>query len=190
MTHSWTMIKLFAVMLFCSLTALAQTSGNVKQFNKDGLTFDYPNGWVLNDTSNSDAQQLTIGREGSPAQIIIFVHRGLVDTPEKLAEARSKIIEPYLNATSKQFVDMGAKPSRTPASIQIGGAQAEGVRILAVLDTPGEAGVYWLTLGNRLVVLTLFGPDQELKKMAPVWETVRNSMRVADIKPAPKPAPK
>ena len=191
MKHSCTIIRLVAVMLFCSLAALAQTQGNSKQFNKDGLAFDYPNGWTLTDSSDSKAQQLILSRNDSDAQIRIFSFRGLVDTPEKLAEARTKLIDPYLESTSNQFVQMGAKPTRTPANVQVGTAQAEGVRIQAVLDNvPGEAAIYWLPLGNRLVVLTFFGPDKALKQIAPVWETVRSSLRVEDIKPAPKPAPK
>src|SRR5436309_2441930 len=127
MRHSCTFIKLFAVVLFCGAAALAQTPGNFKQFNKDGLAFDYPNNWTLNDNSNSNAQLLILARDGSDAQIRVFAYRILVDTPEKLAQARTKLVDPYLSETEKLFVQMGAKPTRTPASIQVGGAQAEGV---------------------------------------------------------------
>jgi hypothetical protein len=55
-----------ALFLFCIVSALAQTpTTDAKQFTKDGLTFSYPTGWVLNDTSNADAQQLVVGRPNS-----------------------------------------------------------------------------------------------------------------------------
>lgn len=185
MKHSCTIIKLFAVMLFCSVAALAQTSGNLKQFNKDGLAFDYPNNWTLNDSSNSNSQLLILSRDGNDSQIRIFVYRAAIDTPEKLTQARAKLVDPYLDATEKQFTEMGAKPTRTPASIQVGSAQAEGVRISAVLDSiPGEAAIYWLPIGNRLVVLTFFGPNPALKQATPAWETIRNSIRIESNKPA------
>jgi hypothetical protein len=191
MKYSYKIVWLCAIMLCFGLTAGAQTAGNMKRYEKDGLAFDYPNGWTLVDQSNTDAQQLTLGREGSDAQIRIFVFRSMVDTPEKMTEAQTKLVNPYVEATSKGFVDMGAKPTRTPATIQFGTQQAEGVRIKAVLDSvPGEAGIYWTTMGNRLVVLTLFGPDDALKQAAPVWEGVRNSLRVEDKKPAQKATPK
>lgn len=187
MKHSCTFIRLFAVMLFCSMAALAQTPGNVKQFNKDGLAFDYPNNWALDDKSSSNSQLLILSRDGNDAQIRVFVYRVLVDTPEKLAQARTKLVDPYLSETEKLFVQMGAKPTRTPASIQVGSAQAEGVRIQAVLDSvPGEAAIYWLTLGNRLVILTFFGPDQALKQATPAWDSVRSSLRIEEKKPASK----
>jgi hypothetical protein len=178
-------------MLFFSLTAFAQVSGDSKRFEKDGLSFDYPNGWTIADQSTDDAQQLTLGRADSDAQIRLFVHRGKVETPGKLADAKSKFIDPYIEATSKSFVEMGAKPTREPATIEIAGAKAEGVRIKAVLDNmPGEAAIYWLTVGNRVVVLTLFGPDQSLKQITPAWNAVRSSLRIEEKKPAQTPAPK
>jgi hypothetical protein len=177
-----------AALLFV-LVATAQT-GN-KHFAKDGLSFDYPDGWVVTDDSNSDAQQLTLGRSDSPAMIKFFVHRGKVNTPEKLAQAKAKIIEPYVAYTEKQFVSMGAKPQRAEATTQIAGANAEGVHLTAVLEgEAGEAGIYWVTIGERLVVLTLFGPDKALKKVQPSWDLVRNSLKIeANAKSAPSPKP-
>ncbi len=181
-------IKLFVITLFCSLTAFGQTPDKLKHFDKDGLVFDYQENWTLQDSSNADALQLTLGRPDSDAQIRIFAFRSKVDSPEKLAEVKTKLVNPYIEATSNGFVQMGAKPTRTPATIQIGGAQAEGVRISAVLDSvPGEAAIYWTTSGNRLIVLTLFGPDQGLKQAAPVWETVRSTIRIQEPKPATAP---
>src|ERR1051325_11061786 len=86
-------VALSAAVLVCVLCASAQ-SPNVKHFDKDGLAFDYPEGWTIEDQSNGDAQQLNLGRADSDAQIRIFVHRGRVDTPEKLAKAKTAFIDP------------------------------------------------------------------------------------------------
>jgi hypothetical protein len=54
----------------------------------------------------------------------------------------------------------------------------------------GEAGIYWATIGERLVVLTLFGPDKALKKVQPSWDLVRNSLKIdANAKAASSPKP-
>ena len=180
------------VSLLLVVSAQAQTSDS-NHFTKDGLTFDYSNGWTINDESNSDAQVLTLSRNDSDAQIKLFVHRGRVNSPEKLAAAKHQLIDPYVEQTSKQFVEMGAKPERTSASTEIGGAPAEGVRIQAMLDEPGEAAIYWITLSDRVVVLTFFGPNKALKKAAPSWDMVRNSIKVEPqpvSQPSPKPSPK
>jgi len=185
-------LNLKAVCLTVALlfgVAVSAQDTNTKHFAKDGLSFDYLNGWSVVDESTSDAQQLTLGREDSDAMIKFFVHRGRVNTPEKMAQAKSKIIDPYIEYTAKQFVEMGAKPERAAATTQIGGATAEGIRITAVLDRdPGEAGIYWITLGERLVVLTFFGPDKARNKATPSWDAVRNSLKIEA--PAPKPTPK
>ena len=179
------------VFAFALLMVVGVAAQNNKHFTKDGLSFDYPDGWTIVDDSNTDAQQLTLGRSDSEAMIKFFVHRGKVNTPDKLAQAKAKIIEPYLSYTEKQFVGMGAKPERVAATTQIAGAEAEGVRITAILDRePGEAGIYWVTVGDRLVVLTLFGPDKAIKKAAPTWDAVRNSLKIEAPAPKATPSPK
>ncbi len=190
MRRSYIIIKLFAVMLVCVLAAFSQGSDNLKHYNSGGLSFDYPQGWTLEDHSNADAQQFTLMRSGSNVQISIFVHKGRVDTPERIAQAKSKIADPIIENLSNNFVQMGAQPKRSPAeAIQIGGAQAEGTHVRAVLDNiPGEAAVYWLALNKRFIVLTIFGPDQEIKQAAPAWDAVRNSIHVEENRPAQRPA--
>src|SRR2546421_714892 len=127
-----------ASLLLMSVSAQAQ--GDTKHFAKDGLTFDYANGWTITDESNADAQQLTLSRDGSDAQIRIFAHRGRVDSPEKMAQAKKAFIDPYLKSVNNTFVQMGGKPQSNPISSEIGGAQAEGVRLRASLSgEPGEA---------------------------------------------------
>ena len=177
------------------LFAGVQAQGNAKHFAKDGLSFDYANGWAITDQSTSDAQQLTLTRTDSEAQIRIFAHRGRVDTPEKMAQAKKAFIDPYVAATNNQFVQMGAKPERSTASTEIGGATAEGVRLRASLSgEAGEATIYWLALGNRAIVVTLFGPDKALKRATPEWDTIRSSLKLElppppGKQPAPKPSP-
>ncbi|MDT4954426.1 MAG: hypothetical protein QOJ02_2564 [Acidobacteriota bacterium] len=190
MNLSRTIIKLFAIMLIGGLSALAQTPGNTKHFAKDGLVFDYPDGWSLEDHSNTDAQLLTLARPDSGAQISLFVHRGHM-TAEKLPDARKAFIDPYLDSTFKSFEQMGAKPVRSDASTEIAGAKADGVRIRAVLDDgAGEATIYWAVVGQRAVMLTFFGPDKALKQAAPAWDTIRTSLHIEEVKPAAKPTPK
>ena len=179
------------VFAFALLMVVGVGAQNNKKFTKDGLSFDYPDGWTVTDESNTDAQQLTLNRADSDALIKFFVHRGKVNTPDKLAQAKARIIEPYLSYTEKQFVGMGAKPERVPANTQIGGVDAEGVRITAILDRePGEAAIYWATVGERLVVLTLFGPEKAIKKAAPTWDAVRNSLKIEAPAPKATPSPK
>lgn len=182
---------LMALVTVFSATAFAQTPAEAKQFAKDGLSFSYPNGWTMEDTSNADAQQFNIGRADSEAQMRLFVYRTQVTSPERLAEARKVLIDPYIASTFRQFQQMGAKPEKAPATTDFGTLKSEGVKISASLDgEPGAAEIHWVVVGQRLVVLTIFGPDKALAKAAPAWEAIRNSIAVEDLKPQPKPSPK
>jgi hypothetical protein len=179
-----------AFLLVCVVSASGQTaSSDGKQFNKDGLSFSYPSSWTFNDTSNADAQQMTFGRPDSDAQIRVFAFRTPIKTPEQLAEARKVLVDPYVNATFKQFQQMGASPQRATAASEISGTKSEGVRISASLDgEPGAAEIFWGTVGQRLVVLTRFGPDKALAKALPAWDEIRTTIKVEESQPkTPKP---
>ena len=184
--------QLVAIVFACCLAGAAQTP---KNFTKDNLSFDYPEGWTVADDSNSDAQQFTLTRSDSDVQIRVFVHKGRI-TAEKLPDAKKAFIDPYISATAKQFIAMGAKPEQSPDTSEIGGVKADGVNISASLG--GEAGaakIYWAVVGQRVVLLTLFGPDNQTKRLAPAWDMLRNSLKIDDPKaaapsPAPSPSPK
>jgi len=180
-------IKLLVIMLICCVIAVAQTP---KTVTKDGLSFDYPSDWTMQDDSNGDAQQFSLSKANSDVQIKVFVHKGRI-TPEKLPDAKKAFIDPYVASTEKQFVAMGAKPEQAPDTSEIGGVKADGVKISASLGgETGAAKIYWAVIGQRVVVLTLFGPDKQLQQLAPAWDLVRNSLKVVDPKAVPTASPK
>lgn len=181
-------LTLPAIALCCALAA-AQT-GDTKNFSKDNLSFDYPGSWQLQDSSDNDAQQFTLQKANTDVQVRLYVHRGHI-APEKLPDAKKAFIDPYVAATAKQFVAMGAKPEQTPDTSEIGGMKADGVNISASLG--GEAGaakIYWALVGQRVVVMTFFGPDKQMKQLAPGWDLVRTSLKIVDPKAAPTASPK
>jgi len=176
-----------AVVVLSAIVALAQTPAG-QTFNADGVSFNYPDGWTVYNDSNSDAQQVTLARPKNDVQIRVFVHKGRI-TPEKFADAKKAFIDPYVASVVKQFVAMGAKPEQSADSSDIAGAKAEGVKVTANLGEPGAAKIYWALVGRRVVILTIFGPDREIKEFTPAWDTVRSSFKVED-KSTPRPSPK
>jgi hypothetical protein len=174
-------IKYQILLAVVSVLSLFQTASNVQTFNANGLFFEYPNGWVLRDDSNSDAQQLTLARPNNDVQIRVFAHKGRI-AAEKFPDAKKAFIDPYIAATMKQFVAMGAKPEQSADSSEIAGVKADGVKIAANLGEPGAAKIYWAMVGQRVVILTIFGPDREIKQFAPAWDTVRTTLKVEEQK--------
>ena len=173
----------FILLAIACVIALAQTP---KTYTKDGLSFDYPADWTLQEGVNADAQQLTLAKANSDVQISVFVHKGRI-TPEKMPDAKKAFIDPYITGTERQFVQMGAKPEQSPEASEIGGVKAEGVKVSASLGgESGAAKIYWALVGQRVVVLTFFGPDKQLTQQAPALDLLRNSLKVVDPKAAPK----
>ena len=182
------LFSLTFVLLLSSVAVFAQAGSN-KQYSKDGLTFDYPAGWTIQDDSAKDYQSLTLARADLDVSINVFVHRGRT-SPDKLPDAKKAFIDPYIQARAKQFIAMGAKPVQTDDTSDIAGAKADGVVISASLG--GEAGaakIYWTLIGERVALLTYFGPDKQQKQFAAVWDLVRGSIKIEDPKAAPKPTP-
>jgi len=183
-------IKLLAVVALGCVFASAQTAPEAQHFNKNGLSFDYPNGWTVSDISDDDAQQYTLARTNSDLQIRVFAHKGRI-SPEKLPDAKKSFIEPYVKGISNQLRQMGATPKETADTTEIAGLPADGVNISASLG--GEAGaakIYWALVGRRVVVLTLFGPDSEIKKYTPAWDLFRTTIKIEEPTPAASPSPK
>ena len=179
-------LKLVAMVLVCFSLASAQTS---KNYTKGDLSFDYPEGWVLQEDNNNDALQINFTKPDTDVQIGIFVHKGQT-TPEKFGEAKKAFIDPYIAARTKQFVQMGAKPKQSPDTSEIGGVKAEGVNISATVGgLTGAAKIYWALVGQRVVILTLFGPDDQTKQLTAGWDLLRTSLKINDPKATPKPSP-
>jgi hypothetical protein len=182
-------VKLSLIVVLSCVFASAQTPSAGKNFAKGGVTFDYPNGWTLQELNNDDALDVVLSRPNNDLQIKVFVHKGRI-VPEKLPEAKKAFIDPYISANNKQFVAMGAEPKQLPDASEIGGIKADGVNITASLGgVTGAAKIYWALVGQRVVVLTLFGPDTEIKQFTSVWDQIRTTLKIEDPKPAASPSP-
>ncbi|HEY8186157.1 MAG TPA: hypothetical protein VIF64_08815 [Pyrinomonadaceae bacterium] len=190
MSFSRNLFHLIAFLMFCVISTSAQALSDSEEFNKDGLSFKYPSGWSFNDNSNADAQQITLGRTDSDAQITVFVFRAPLTTPEKIAEAKKVLVDKYIASTTKSFEQAAGRPESSAATSEIGAVKAEGVKIRASLDgVPGMAEIQSAVVGQRLVVLTLLGPDRALLKARSAWDTIRTTIRIESAPPQPKPSP-
>lgn len=187
-------VKLLVIVVFCGVIASAQTPAqapsDAQQFSKGDLSFNYPKGWTLTDMSDDDAQQYSFANSAADIQMRVFAHKGRIGA-EKLPEAKKAFIDPYIGSIEKQFVAMGATPQKSPDTSEIGGVKAEGVQLTASLGgEPGAAKIYWAVVGGRVVVMTLFGPDRDIKKFATAWDTLRTTLKIAEPAPTASPSPK
>jgi hypothetical protein len=164
---------------------------NVKHYDKDGLAFDYPANWQFSDQSTAQMQYIQMARDGY-AEIRIRTPREWLKTPEKVAAARKLIQDQYVDGFASQIQKEGMSPKRSTGATQISGAEAEGAKVRAVMDgQPGGMDSYFNILEDRLVQMSIIGSEKEIAKSAPVWDMIRNSLKIAPPpKPSPTPTPK
>jgi hypothetical protein len=168
--------------LLLLVSAFAQDP-NVKHFAKDGVSFDYPANWPIADKSSGQMQFIELAQ----GDVIIRIRtpREWLKTPEKEAHAKKLFQDQYVDDFMSQLEQAGLHPKRSAVTTQIAGVDAEGARVRGVLDgEPGGMDSYFRIVSDRLVNLSIFASDKDMGKVAPVWDMIRNSLKV---EPAPQP---
>jgi hypothetical protein len=173
------LITILAFMLYQSVLAQSPAPNELKHYADKGLSFDYPATIVVDDRSSPTSQHLVIESTGK-AQIMIVSRYAQINSAEQLAAARHEVVDSFIETMWQQIHEQDPNLSRQPAQIEVAGMHAPGVRLRAVLNNePGNAEVYSLHLGQRLVILSLIGSDREIAASAPVWLAIRRSLKVA-----------
>ncbi len=171
------------------VSAFAQDP-NVKHYDKDGLSFDYPANWQFSDQSTGQMQFLELTR----GDLVLRVRspREWLKTPEKVAAAKKLFQDQYVDGFATQFEQNGMQPKRSPITTTVAGANADGTRLRVVMDRqPGGLDSYYLILSDRLVNFSILGSESDITKAAPVLDMIKNSLKVAPPpQPSPKPSPK
>jgi hypothetical protein len=163
---------------FCHSVQGQTTTPALKHFAAHGLSFDYPATIELDDRSTSIGQHLIIQSKGR-AQIMVVSRFAQINTATELADARHEVVDSFIETIWKQVLEDDPNVSRAEARIEIGGAPATGIRMRAVLNNePGNAEIYSLQLGSRLVVVSLIGSDREIAATAPAWLAIRGSLKI------------
>ena len=174
-----------AVLVLITTSAGAQDA-NVKHYEKDGLSFDYPASWQLSDKSTGQMQFLELSQ--GDVTIRVRSPRESLKTPDKEAHAKKIFQDQYVDNFVDQFQQQGMQPKRSPVTTQVGGGDAEGIRLRVTMG--GEAGgldSYQRIISDRLVHLSILGSEKEMTRDAPAWDMIRNSVKIAAT---PQPSPK
>jgi len=180
--------KLVCVAMPLLFVAGALGQPNLKHFEKDGLSFDYPWACQVSDQSTGQMQYIQMARDGY-AEIRIRTPREWLRTPEKEAAAKKLIQDQYIDSFVSQVEQAGMRPKRSVTTSQISGGDAEGARLRAVMDgEPGGMDSYFRIISARFVQMSIIGSDKEIANSTPAWDMIRNSLKV-EPPPQPKATP-
>ncbi|HEV7553388.1 MAG TPA: hypothetical protein VGP65_17005 [Candidatus Angelobacter sp.] len=173
------LLMTIAALALCQGVLAQTTAQDQKHFAAQGLSFDYPAANELDDRSSTDVQHLVF-QSKDRAQIMIVSRLVQIHTAEELTAARHEVVDSFVETMWNQLKQDDPNVARSPAQIEVAGLQAQGVKMRAVLDNqPGNAEVYSLQLGSRLVVLSLIGTDKEIAASAATWLAIRRSLKIA-----------
>jgi hypothetical protein len=181
-----TLIRLlFLIVLLLALGRATVGFAQTSSYMRDGMSFTYPSDWPLADESDATAQSLNLDRGLNEAKIMIVALR-LQLTAQQLAEVQPKMTEAIVTGLVQEMAKLGAQAQRTSISENIGGVIAQGIRLRATLKgETGDADIYWLQAGGRLVHVVFVGSVAERARAAYAWNMVRATFRVGASAVAP-----
>src|SRR5258708_5868923 len=175
---STVLMTVLAFALCQSTLAQSAAHDQLKHFAVKGLSFDYPAEIELEDHGTASGQHLVIQSKGQ-AQIMIVSRYTQINTATELAAARREVVDSFIATMWQQIHEQDPNVSRAAAQVEVAGAQAIGVRLRAVLDNqPGNAEIYSIKLGSRLVLISLIGTDREIAAAAAAWLAIRRSLKI------------
>jgi TonB family protein len=169
------MLLMSILIVMVSVVTMRTQSAALKNehFEKDGLAFDYPNGWKLTDNSTDDAQDVVIDREGSTAQIAVIVQRGPITTCDFQAESQ-KITNELLQRIATR-IDVATPLRPSPVRTSLGKSELDGVQLHGRMKAkPVTGDVYSVRLNRRFLSLVYLRADNQPANSA--WDTIRRTL--------------
>ena len=152
--------------------------GQANRYAQEGLSFSYPGDWTLKDESDAQVQTLSLDRGKDEAKIVIVALRQQM-TAAEVAQTQPAVTQAVADNLAQAIQQLGAQIQRSAVTAAIGGMQVQGVRLRATLGGEvGNADVFWLVQGNRLLHVLFIGSDPERARAANAWNIICSTLRV------------
>jgi TonB family protein len=173
-------IRLILILALSSPLCLAQSAGGeMKLFEKDGLSFSYPSDWMLTDKSNAQAQHLILSQPQSSVLIMVIAYRELMPSREQFQVALENTTTPYIESIARNFAASGREVERDYPCMEMGGKKVSGVRIRGLYQNEPSAGaVYALAKARRFVNLVYIRADKDAPRGDIAWEAVHRTLKI------------
>ena len=158
---------------------VAQTpaAAGVEHFSKEGLSFDYPTGWSVEDKSSDKLQHLIIRRPGSNTLVMVIALRAPLQNVEQIYMSRNTITKPYVESLAQQ---LGAKVPDAPDQrcLAMGENLVAGYRLEGRIgQEPSTGEVYAVVKGQRLIHLVYIRQDKDEAAGAAVLKSVADTLK-------------
>lgn len=163
----------FAACLSASISA--QTSNTT--FDKDGLKFNYPSNWNLNDKSNSDIQHFLLTPTTGNALIVLISPRVRIESTEQFMRIRRSIYGNYFKAITKSLNIDSDSENQNFQCLEINGRRVNGKRFIGSYNNDQSTGeIYSFVLGKRFLSLIYLRTEKDSSMSDPVWQDLIKSL--------------
>jgi TonB family protein len=177
-------MKSLLLLLFIVLPALVRvpatprSQGGVEHFSKDGLSFDYPAGWTLEDKSKDEIQHLVLRRPDSSVLLMVVAQRDPAQDATLLHAGRAAITRPYV-ANIARLMSTEVPDAPVVECLPVGESLAVGYRMAGRLGQEQSTGeVYAVAKGPRLIHLFYVRQDKDEAAGAQAWKTLADTLKV------------
>lgn len=176
MKHRHSLYVIVALAVLVAVIANGQTPRNAnRHYEKDGLSFDYPDGWGVTENSSQGMLTVTLAKRRGVSQMIVSTQEGFTPTCD-FQSKRNRIAEALIEKVAAQI--HASTPQRIPVAIQIDGSEVEGVQLQGVVERKQvTAEVYSARVHGYFISLSrIHAANDEPAKSA--WNAVRTTLTV------------
>lgn len=182
---------IFLTVILYSFAAAQTQTGDVKTYDKDGLSFNYPAAWELTDQSTTEMQQLKLTLPKNFALIYVTSPRNPISTEEQLITTRESITDQFIENITQKFTPSPTsllKPEtvcttvsgKTYGATVIRGTYQSQLTTADILPTFPE---------HRFVNLVFIRSNKDYEQAIPAWLTITKTIKTITPKAENLPVP-
>lgn len=178
-------VSIVLVVMISALSFGAQTVNPAKplttHFAKDGVEFDYPAEWKVNNAGSGQSRYTEFNNETKTVQLVIYWEFGAVLDCD-FEKVRRRINQGLVDGVAKQL-NTANPPDTSWTSIHFGDLYAEQKQLRGLIaSTPVIADVYAFGIPHIFINLIYLRPENDETAKA-AWEMIRSTLQVG----APEP---
>lgn len=167
------------VVICCASSPAQSPAPTTQHYSKDGLSFEYGDGWSLKDNSNQLAQHLLLSRPGSSTLIMVLAYRLLITSPDQLVVGRRDVTERFIEDAKRKLGAPAVKVVTTTAQLTVGEDVADGVILHGSIDGAETTAEVYSYLGKlRFINVAYIRPDKDSPQDDQSWLTLLRTLKI------------
>ena len=173
---------IFILATFFRLSVLAQTvKADIKIYDKDGLSFNYPASWELTDQSTAELQQLKLNLPNSSGLIYVSSPRNPVSTSDQLTASREGITDRFIENIIQKFTfsSTTAILGSETGCFEVKDKEYVGTMIRGTYQNQlSTAEILPILLEHRFVNFVFIRATDDYEKTNSIWKILTESIKI------------